>query len=257
MSSDNNDNLRLPDLILKIIYIVFIIVVFFVITNYLKKLIEKGKKDDSDTTATPAPTPAPTTTDTTATPAPTTTAPTTTATPAPTTTDTTATMTTMPIDESMEDQTINATPEEIVSELESSSEINTTNVEEMVENDMTTIQNDMTTIQEETMKIPTTKNIYQKYEDINLPSSLKKETGGYIPSHYVCFRNKSNNIDYIKKRQKCMACQVDNRLNKNSNYDNTMTNISVTCPYNNENEPGVFSREDCLSRCAQINDLSD
>ena len=238
MSSDNNDNLRLPDLISKIIYIVFIIVVFFVIANYLKKLIEKGKKDNSDTSETPAP--APTTTDTT-TPA-----------PAPTTTDTTTptTMTTMSNTEIMEEQTINATPEEIVSELESSSDINTTNVEEMVENDMTTIQ-------EETVKIPTTKNIYQKYEDINLPSSLKKETGGYIPSHYVCFRNKSNDIDYIKKRQKCMACQVDNRINKNSNYDHTMTNISVTCPYNNENEQGVFSREDCLSRCAQINDLSD
>ena len=54
-----------------------------------------------------------------------------------------------------------------------------------------------------------------------------------------------------------MACQVDNRENKNSNYDNTMTNVSVTCPYSDEDIKGVFTNFVCIQKYSEIQDLEN
>jgi hypothetical protein len=275
MSSDNND-LRFPELLGKIIYIVLIIVAFIVIANSLKNLIDNKEKDDDDTTST---TTTPTTDTTTAPTTDTTTAPTTDTTTAPTT-DTTTAPTTAPASvlapasslvpaptttEMISTDTltnINNVIDSVTSEEDSiNSEMVESEIMSNLSNNQEQIMSNLSNSQEEMeQKINhhhKTKNIYKKYEEIILPSSLKQSTGGYIPAHFVRYREKSNNINYIKKRPHCMACQVDNRQNKNSNYDNTMTNISVTCPYSDENIKGVFTKEDCIQRCSEINDLED
>ena len=271
MSSDNND-LRFPELLGKIIYIVLIIVAFIVITNSLKNLIDNKEKDDDDTTSTTtdtttAPTTAPTTDTTTAPTTAPTTDTTTDTTTAPTTDTTTApapslapTITDMSSTDPLTN--INNVIDSVTSEEDSiNSEMVESEIMSNLSNNQEQIMSNLSNSQEEMeQKINhqhKTKNIYKKYEEILLPSSLKQSTGGYIPAHFVRYREKSNNINYIKKRPHCMACQVDNRQNKNSNYDNTMTNISVTCPYSDENIKGVFTKEDCIQRCSEINDLED
>ena len=102
-----------------------------------------------------------------------------------------------------------------------------------------------------------TKQIYNKFEDIELPSSLVKETGGYISKDNVCFRDNINNVEFTNKRDKCMACQVDLRKDKNQNYENTNTNIIATCPYTTSDYLGVYKEDDCDKICKDIADLND
>ena len=104
---------------------------------------------------------------------------------------------------------------------------------------------------------PTTKQFYNKLEDIELPSSISKEDEGYISKNRICFRDNINKFDYTNKRNKCMACQVDLRKDTNINYDNTNTNIIVTCPYTTSNYKGVHTKEDCINLCKDVPDISD
>ena len=108
-----------------------------------------------------------------------------------------------------------------------------------------------------TTMTPTTKQFYNKLEDVELPSSISKDDEGYISKNRICFRNNINNFDYTNKRDKCMACQVDLRKNKNINYDDTNTNIIVTCPYTTSDYKGVHKKEDCINLCKDIPDISD
>ena len=108
-----------------------------------------------------------------------------------------------------------------------------------------------------TTMAPTTKQFYNKLEDVELPSSISKDDEGYISKNRICFRNNINNFDYTNKRDKCMACQVDLRKNKNINYDDTNTNIIVTCPYTTSDYKGVHKKEDCINLCKDIPDIGD
>jgi hypothetical protein len=100
------------------------------------------------------------------------------------------------------------------------------------------------------------KRIYEKYEDIKLPSSISAETGGYISPHQICFRKRMNDTEFVSKRPGCMACQVDKRPNGNKNYDGTQTNIAVTCPYSlDDSDPNIFNKAKCTALCSTINDL--
>jgi hypothetical protein len=94
-----------------------------------------------------------------------------------------------------------------------------------------------------------TKTFYQKFDDILLPSSKDP----FISHKNVCFRGAlESGID--KKYDMCMACMVDHRNNPNMNYDQTNTNIVLTCPYNSF---GGRTKEQCVEICKKYDDLKD
>jgi hypothetical protein len=99
-----------------------------------------------------------------------------------------------------------------------------------------------------------TKQKYNKYEEILLPSSLTP----YISRDFVAYRE-NNNKDYISKRPGCMACQVDTSDKwQEKNYDNTMTNIIATCAYSmdpNNKDSNIWDKERCKSECAKLKDI--
>jgi len=107
------------------------------------------------------------------------------------------------------------------------------------------------------LDIPPTKQIYSKYDEITLPSSIDLPNG-YIGRDYVCFRSKIGNNDFVRKRNSCMACQVDKKTN-NSVYDNTNTNIISSCVYSteeNSNDASVWTHKQCQDKCSTMEDLS-
>lgn len=97
-----------------------------------------------------------------------------------------------------------------------------------------------------------TQQIYAKYDEIIHPSSLSG-ISGYISRDQICFRNKMGDLDYMKKRAGCMACQVDNT--KDKKYFNT--NVITTCLYSPEpdtNDKSVYNRQQCIDRCIMLQD---
>ena len=104
--------------------------------------------------------------------------------------------------------------------------------------------------------LPETKQMYKKYDEITLPSSLSPTTGGYIGRDYVCFRDKLGDVSYVSKNSGCMACQVDNS-GKNNNYSNTHTSVVATCVYTtdpNNTDPSVWTKQMCTNSCAKLTD---
>jgi len=105
---------------------------------------------------------------------------------------------------------------------------------------------------------PSTKQQYNKGDEITLPSSISSPLG-YIGRDQVCFRGKLGDIGYMKQRPGCMACMVDNRPEKErKTYDGTNTNIVASCAYSNEdvpNDPTVWTKQKCIIQCNKIPDL--
>lgn len=107
----------------------------------------------------------------------------------------------------------------------------------------------------------TTKNTYNKFDEIDLPSSVDLPNG-YIGRDYICFRNKIGDQNFVNKRSGCMACQVDSRQNGNKNYQGTNTNVIATCVYSNHtdpNDPDLWTKKMCIDFCSKqkYNDLKD
>ena len=97
-----------------------------------------------------------------------------------------------------------------------------------------------------------TKYFYNKYDEINYPSSIDP----YISRNAVAYRNLQNNQNFIKNRPYAIACQVD--LTSNwplQNYDNTMTNVIRSCVYGESSEPDVWTKDKCFSECKQLPDI--
>jgi hypothetical protein len=110
---------------------------------------------------------------------------------------------------------------------------------------------------EENLTIPLTKQYYLKGEEITLPSSVSQPTG-YIGRDNVCFRSKLGDIPFMNKREKCMACQVDNRT-KWQTYDGTNTNIISTCLYSdnpNEHDPSLWTKAHCQAECNKLQNIN-
>jgi hypothetical protein len=100
-------------------------------------------------------------------------------------------------------------------------------------------------------ELPKTKQIYSKYEEINLPSSIGGNNG-YIGRDYVCYRKKIGDQSFVSKRTGCMACQVGDNTDK---YDDTGTNVISTCVYSDnvdDNDPDVWTKQMCINKCAKI-----
>ena len=113
------------------------------------------------------------------------------------------------------------------------------------------------TIEENLTVTPLTKQYYLKGEEITLPSSVSQPTG-YIGRDNVCFRSKLGDIPFMNKREKCMACQVDNRT-KWQTYDGTNTNIISTCLYSdnpNEHDPSLWTKAHCQAECNKLQNIN-
>jgi len=99
-----------------------------------------------------------------------------------------------------------------------------------------------------------TKQKYEKYDEILLPSSWSP----YISRDYVAYRE-NNNKDYISKRGGCMACQVDMTYKwEEKNYDGTKSNIIATCAYTldpKNKDRTIWDRNKCMSECGKLHDL--
>lgn len=92
---------------------------------------------------------------------------------------------------------------------------------------------------------------YEKLQEVTNPSNLNG-TGGYIGRDQICFREKLGDVEFMKKRYGCMACQVDKRTNGEKNYDGTKTNIISTCVYGDadNSDPSIWTKEQCKSVCS-------
>ena len=110
-------------------------------------------------------------------------------------------------------------------------------------------------ISSETSLYKISKTFYNKYEEINNPSSYDP----YIGRDAVVYRGLQCDQNYIKDRPFALACQVDLTPNwELQNYDNTGTNIIRTCVYNNKSsDPDVWTRDKCMSECSKIPDLTN
>jgi hypothetical protein len=102
-----------------------------------------------------------------------------------------------------------------------------------------------------------TKQIYEKLEEIELPSS----NDPIITRNEVAYRYYHLNPQYshfIQDRPKAMACQVDKTNNWENNDDtaNTKTNIISTCVYsdNSKNDPNIWNRDQCVNVCNNMVD---
>lgn len=103
-----------------------------------------------------------------------------------------------------------------------------------------------------------TKTVYNKLEEVNLPSNLTGEDG-YIGRDQICYRYKVTDRNFVNKRYGCMACQIDKRNGQN-NYNNTKTNIIATCVYSDKEDPNdnsVWTKEKCISVCSNNPDYKD
>jgi hypothetical protein len=98
------------------------------------------------------------------------------------------------------------------------------------------------------------KTVYNKYEDINGPSSYDSATGGYISAQDVCFLHKSGERSYTSKRPKCMACQVDLTNNGKTKHNNTNTNIIKSCPYSFDGSNNTNTKDKCIEICKKYKD---
>lgn len=102
-----------------------------------------------------------------------------------------------------------------------------------------------------------TQQIYEKYEEIMLPSNLEYSSGGYIGRDFVCFRDKLSNNEFVSKNPQCMACQVDTTGKKT--YGNTQTNIVATCAYSddkNNTDPTIWTKQMCTNACGKLKDIN-
>lgn len=101
-----------------------------------------------------------------------------------------------------------------------------------------------------------TKQMYNKFEEIILPSSIGSPNG-YIGRDFVCYRKKIGDQDFVSKRGGCIACQVNNK-----NIDkagNTNTNVVSTCVYSDKldpSDPSVWTKQMCIDQCAKITDIN-
>jgi len=105
--------------------------------------------------------------------------------------------------------------------------------------------------------LPQTKQIYDKYDSIVLPSSLSNP---YIGRDYVCYRQMIGNQQFVSNRPHCMACQVDKRINSQK-YAGTNTNIISTCSYTddslvNPTDPSIWTKSKCMIACSEMQDQS-
>lgn len=104
----------------------------------------------------------------------------------------------------------------------------------------------------------TTKQIYDKLEEITLPSSISSSTGGYVGRDFVCFRSKMGDESYVSKNTGCIACQVD-KSGKNNNYGNTKTNVISTCVYTDDptnKDPSIWTKHQCVASCEKLQDVN-
>jgi hypothetical protein len=101
------------------------------------------------------------------------------------------------------------------------------------------------------IKENTTQRNYNKLDEITKPSNLTGDRG-YIGKDQICYRSKLGDLDYMKKRPYCMACQVDKRKDGNVDYDGTYTNIMKTCLYADNYDPNdsnIWTKDKCLITC--------
>lgn len=108
---------------------------------------------------------------------------------------------------------------------------------------------------QEMMNSPQTQQIYRKYEEVILPSSVDASTGGYIGRDYICYKEKIGNQSFVSKNPKCMVCSIDN--SNNTQHSNTHTNITSTCVYSddkNNTNPTVWTKQMCLKKCENVKD---
>lgn len=119
--------------------------------------------------------------------------------------------------------------------------------------------NQATVVQECIQSAPVlTKQVYNKLDEITLPSSISASTGGYIGRDFVCFRSKMGDNSYVTKNNGCMACQVD-KSGKNNNYGNTQTNVISTCVYTDDpknTDPSIWTKQMCESACGKLQDVN-
>jgi len=102
-----------------------------------------------------------------------------------------------------------------------------------------------------------TKQIYNKYDEIILPSSIGGASG-YVGRDYVCFRNKIGDQPYVSKRTGCMACQIDTTGGGTKTYAGTNTNIISTCSYADKSDPSdlsLWTKDVCMVQCGKIPDI--
>lgn len=132
-----------------------------------------------------------------------------------------------------------------------SSKTETATVSEKTQEDIDNIING---ISSETTPSKISKSFYNKFEEINYPSSLDP----YISRDTVAYRRLQNDTNFIKDRPYALACQVDLTPNwRLQNYDNTRTNIIRTCVYNDtSNDPDIWTKDKCISECAKIPDMT-
>jgi hypothetical protein len=111
----------------------------------------------------------------------------------------------------------------------------------------------------EIIKEDNIKRNYNKLDEITKPSNLMGEKG-YIGKDQICYRSKLGDIDYMKKRPYCMACQVDKRKDGNMDYDGTYTNIMKTCLYTDNHDPNdstVWTKDKCIITCRDGKNMID
>jgi hypothetical protein len=104
---------------------------------------------------------------------------------------------------------------------------------------------------EERVTILPIRNVYNKFDEIILPSS----TTPYIGRDFVCFKEKYTDADYVSKRDGCMACSVDTADDwKTKNYKNTATNVMTTCLYSTggSSDPSVWNKQQCVDECSKL-----
>ena len=128
-------------------------------------------------------------------------------------------------------------------------------VQEIIANPITQETTEINTMEETPILKNPTKTIYNKYETIDIPSSYKDATGGYISAHDVCFLHKAGEREYTSKRPKCMACQVDLSNNGKNKHNNTNTNIIKSCPYSFDGSNNTNTKEKCIELCKKYEDL--
>jgi hypothetical protein len=91
-----------------------------------------------------------------------------------------------------------------------------------------------------------TKQYYDKFEEVNLPSS----TLPYISRDWVCHKDRFIDRDYVSKNEGCMACVVDSPDTIQSNINKT--NIINTCVYSDKpSDNTVWSKDKCINECSK------
>lgn len=93
------------------------------------------------------------------------------------------------------------------------------------------------------------KRIYQKLDEVNIPSS--NDTG----VNQICGITSENKDKVVG----CIACKVNHRVpSESANENNTNTNIMKVCQYGKTKTAigtkDIWSREECVAKCSTIPD---